>query len=377
MRNMQQQKVLYITYEYQDIKGGGVWNVMHGLSAHIAAWISFDIFLFRWSDKLQCFSGTLYINGVEAFTLEGSHDSAIRQLIKNSSYTVVHFMHTGKEPYEALHAVISEKINVKKIYSCHSILKYELTIRPNRTIDIQYESYILKHVDIIHVLNNSSRDWLLKCYPELADRSIVTIGNGITKVPDLSYEFQENEDPIVLCITRWSQGKGIEYLLDAIPMVLSEIPNAKFLLCGKKTESWEYNVGDYVNLIDGRCRKLGNAIKVYGWVGEKEKEMLYSYADICVVPSELEYFPYSVLEPMAYGKPVVCSDIAPHNDILGDQIKSTLYENANSVSMANAIKSLIVNRKLARTIGYEGRRRAREFFDWDLVVADYFRMYQL
>ncbi|MES2823532.1 MAG: glycosyltransferase family 4 protein [Pseudomonadota bacterium] len=377
MRDLQLQKVLYITYEYQDIKGGGIWNVMHGLSAHMSAWISFDIFLFRWSDELQCFSGTLYKNGVEAFALKSSHADAILQLIKESNYTVVHFMHTGKEPYEALNAIVSEKVSVKKIYSCHSILKYEQKIRPSRIIDIQYESYILEHVDIIHVLNNSSRDWLLECYPELVDRSIVIIGNGISRVPDLSHKFQPNEDPVVLCITRWSQGKGIEHLLDAIPMVLSEIPNTKFLLFGKKTESWEYNLSEYINLIDNRCRKLDDAIKVYGWVGEKEKKMLYSYADICVVPSELEYFPYSVLEPMAYGKPVVCSDISPHNEILGDQLKSTRYENANSVSMANVIKNLIVNQKLARNIGYEGLKRAREIFDWNLVVADYCRMYQL
>jgi glycosyltransferase involved in cell wall biosynthesis len=63
---------------------------------------------------------------------------------------------------------------------------------------------------------------------------------------------------------------------------------------------------------------VGNAARFLGSLGEEDLAVLYSHAGVFVLPSLYEGFGLPVLEAMACGTPVVCSNAGPLPEVAGD-----------------------------------------------------------
>ena len=86
-------------------------------------------------------------------------------------------------------------------------------------------------------------------------------------------------------------------------------------------------------------------------------------ADICVVPSVWqEACPLGVLEPMAYGKPVVGTRVGGIPELIEDAVTGLLVAPGDDVALADALRALLADPQRAARMGAEGRARvAREF----------------
>jgi glycosyltransferase involved in cell wall biosynthesis len=179
----------------------------------------------------------------------------------------------------------------------------------------------------------------------------------------------------VLCISRWSHGKGLEYLLDAIPHVAAVMPDVRFVLAGRKEDSWETDVASYVEKIDEKVRGLKDHIEVFGWIDEAQKASLCARAQVAVMPSEVEYFPYAILEPVAAGIPVVSSRIAGAREILEEGRHCLMYETTDSQHLAQHILTLLGNRALARQLADNAHKHVSTRYTWERISSLYKEMY--
>src|SRR6185436_11665062 len=92
----------------------------------------------------------------------------------------------------------------------------------------------------------------------------------------------------------------------------------QFVLVGRKYLSWEKDWYAYVLGIQRLSRRVGRRFTLLGWLSASQRDALFARADCCVMPSELEYYPYSVLEPAAAGVPLVCSDLPCLRELLSE-----------------------------------------------------------
>ena len=103
-------------------------------------------------------------------------------------------------------------------------------------------------------------------------------------------------------------------------------------------------------------------ITFLGHIPYKELPLLYNGASIFIMPSLCESFGLPILEAMACGCPVVCSNASSLPEIAGDS--TLLVDPKNPVEIANAIKSLFEDDKLRLRMINLGKNRSNEF-SWD------------
>jgi glycosyltransferase involved in cell wall biosynthesis len=118
--------------------------------------------------------------------------------------------------------------------------------------------------------------------------------------------------------------------------------------------------------------RLGVAddVRLLGWVSDADLEGLYALADAFAFPTLFEGFGLPVLEAMARGVPVACSDLPVLREVAGD---AAVMFDPRDVS---AIRSAIVQVLSGGADTAAGRERAARF-TWErtaeLTVASYER----
>jgi glycosyltransferase involved in cell wall biosynthesis len=176
-----------------------------------------------------------------------------------------------------------------------------------------------------------------------------------------------SDRPVVLSLSAKRPHKNLAGLLDALALIPPERrPIA--VLPGYPTP-YELELRDQAAAlaVDGDVRFLG-------WTSEEDVEGLFALAGAFVFPSFYEGFGLPVLEAMARGVPVACSDRSSLPEVAGDA--ALLFDPADPAAIAQAIERLLEDRELAARLAEAGRRRASEF-TWqrtaELTLAAYER----
>jgi len=166
--------------------------------------------------------------------------------------------------------------------------------------------------------------------------------------------------PLVVTVGHLTMQKGVKFLLTAATHVLREFPNAQFMVIGDGPQKHELEI---------MAEKFGIHKKVIftGWRDDARDIM--AAADVVVLPSMVEGLPYSVLEAMSAGKPVVSTMTGGIPEALLDRETGFLVPPKKSLALAQAIIYLLQNKDIAVQMGVAGRRRSEEQFDLKKTVA--------
>ncbi|MGD8752748.1 MAG: glycosyltransferase family 1 protein [Anaerolineales bacterium] len=160
---------------------------------------------------------------------------------------------------------------------------------------------------------------------------------------------------------------------------LTRLIDAWSLLVGERT-------GEYSLCIAGewderypepkrRVIQLGlqEQIKFLGPIKEQDLHGLYSAATIFVFPSLYEGFGLPVLEAMACGTPVACSNVSSLPEIV--ESAALLFDPNSYKSMAETLVSLIENRSLQDNLRELGFDQAKKY-TWQRTASETLRIYR-
>jgi glycosyltransferase involved in cell wall biosynthesis len=100
-------------------------------------------------------------------------------------------------------------------------------------------------------------------------------------------------------------------------------------------------------------------VRFLGWLGSAELEGLWALADAFVFPSLYEGFGLPVLEAMARGVPVACSDASSLPEIAGDA--ALLFDPHDLGAIAAATTRVLEDTELRDRLRAQGLRRAQGF----------------
>jgi len=113
-------------------------------------------------------------------------------------------------------------------------------------------------------------------------------------------------------------------------------------------------------------RGVGGDVRFLGWISGSELEGLWAIARAFVFPSLYEGFGLPVLEAMARGVPVACSDASSLPEVAGDA--AILFPASDESAIAHAVERLLEDRAEAERLRYAGRERVRDF-TWERTAA--------
>ena len=194
------------------------------------------------------------------------------------------------------------------------------------------------------------------------------VANGVDSSFFVPSEAHGSGDEIrVLFVSRLIEGKGLQYLIPAIPDISKKV----YTECGKNVRLVIVGDGPYREYLETLARGSG-AEGCVCFEGRKDKAQVLRYyqnADIFVLPSLSEGMPNVVLEAMACGLPIVMTPCEGSKELVTDNgIISPIDEFAD-----NLIK-LCVNDELRKKMGENSLRHVKEHFQWEGIARRYIKI---
>ena len=204
-------------------------------------------------------------------------------------------------------------------------------------------------------VSEATRDDLIRFYRLPAER-ISVVHHGIE--PEFFTLDRTRQEPFVLCVSTLHPHKNLDRLIRAYARRKREW---RLIFTGMR--------GFFAGELDALIEKLGvkDSVQLTGWIPHGQLLRLYATADAFVYPSTFEGFGMPVLEAMAAGIPVACSDIAPLREVAGDA--ALFFDPLSEDAIAAALDRIVTDRPLRVRLAQAGPERARQF-SWEKAARE-------
>jgi glycogen synthase len=162
-------------------------------------------------------------------------------------------------------------------------------------------------------------------------------------VPGTRTELVRDGLPLIVFAGRLEYEKGVQTILEALPMMDRLAPGVSLLVAG---------TGTYHPTLEARAAALGldGRVRFLGFVDEGRLRGLYSAADMVVVPSLYEPFGLVALEAMASGTPVLASDTGGLREIVDHEVTGLRFPPGAAGALAREAARVLTDRRLARRL---------------------------
>ncbi|MEE0945326.1 MAG: glycosyltransferase family 4 protein [Acutalibacteraceae bacterium] len=202
------------------------------------------------------------------------------------------------------------------------------------------EKVMVKCADEIIVLSESAKAYFKETY----NRETVLINNGIDKptikqANKITELYGLSSGEYICTVSRLTAEKGLHYLIEAYNNIKTD---KKLVIAGDTSDTDEY-----VASLKQMAADNSNIIFTGFISGDLLKE-IYSNAYIVVVPSDIEGMSLSLLEALAYGNAVLCSDI-PENTLVTED-KAIHFEKSNVLDLTEKLQILCDDEKKVENI---------------------------
>jgi glycosyltransferase involved in cell wall biosynthesis len=225
----------------------------------------------------------------------------------------------------------------------------------------------LRQVDRVICVSEALRDWVVRSLGVPTERA-VTIYNGLDPeggrpsrdAREVRRELQMGEGPILLAVGRLTEQKGHRYLLAALQSLLAEWPGLRCVIVGD---------GELREELPILAARLGVASAcVFTGVRADIPDLLQA-ADVVVLPSVSEGFPFVLLEALRAERPIVATCIEGVTELIQNERTGRLVPPRDAGALAGAVQALLRDPLGRRAMGDRGGRLVRDRFTADQMVA--------
>lgn len=120
---------------------------------------------------------------------------------------------------------------------------------------------------------------------------------------------------------------------------------------------------------------LDDELNYCGSVSGEKKQAFWRDAEVLLLPSYSEGLPYSILESLAFGVPVIASNVGGIPDAIEHNIHGLIIEPHSSRSLAEAIKEIAVDSNRLERMSTACRSKAEECYSIDNLVESFKPLY--
>ena len=264
------------------------------------------------------------------------------------------------------------KAGTKVIYTAHGFHFFKGAPLKNWLLFYPMERLCARFTDLLITINQEDYD--LAQRKMKAKRVVYVPGIGVDtqsfcgEERDLAALREElglsAEDQVVLSVGELSRRKNHKVVLEAVARI--PIPGVHYLICG---------IGPEEENLHRLAKDLGVGDRLHLLGFRRDIPKLLALADVYAFPSLQEGLPVALMEAMAAGKAVVCSNIRGNRDLIEPNFGGSVLEVTDANGFAQEIGRLLTTPSMAEKMGDYNRRRIQEF-DRTVVDAQMKTLYQ-
>jgi glycosyltransferase involved in cell wall biosynthesis len=231
------------------------------------------------------------------------------------------------------------------------------------------ESFLARHTSALVAVGARVRDDLLGVGIGRADQyTVISPGvepGGISpgREGQESWALAEGA-PVILFVGRLTRIKRFDRLIEAMDIVLQEVPDAVLVVIGE---------GDELEEARRLSKPLGASILFLGW--RSELGPAYAAADVVVLTSDSEGMPVSLIEAAMAGRPCVTTDVGSAGEVVTHGETGYVVP-PDPESIARALLTLLGDDDLRRRMGDTARRLAERHHSVRRFVSDHELLYR-
>lgn len=284
--------------------------------------------------------------------------------------------------YITTHAMLVPLLNILKdirtvlmIYDIHHLVpRRPIKYIPLALFDKYFSRLVLRRYDRLLIRTSFLIDPILKMGAKKDQIRITPSGIRSESLEEYNGGiFRKRygiDGPIILYLGRLHPMKGPQVLIKAVPKIIKDIPDAKFVFIGPDQVNYKKNlenlsrklhVEDYVHILD----------PIYNIT---EKMQAYASCDVFVLPSGYEGFGQVLVEAMAQKKPIVATNAGSIPNVVTDKKEGFLVNYGDYKELASKIKQILLSPELRRALGNEGRKKARQY-TYKILAAQLEKIY--
>ncbi len=174
-------------------------------------------------------------------------------------------------------------------------------------------------------------------------------------------ELNDVDSPIILFLSRMIQSKGINYLAESMPEILSKC-DAHFVFAGPGPEP-------VVKVAPENYTFLG-------YVPYENTPALHHISDIFILPSLYENFPINLLEAMISESGVISTDVGGIPEMITNGENGILIPFKDSTSIADSVIKLIENNELKKELAKNAKETVEKEFNMKSKIKDTVSYYE-
>jgi glycosyltransferase involved in cell wall biosynthesis len=233
-------------------------------------------------------------------------------------------------------------------------------------------NFLWRQSDGVVAISRAVKNWLVT--RRIPQEKIKVIHYGIEPErfrrsdPSRQNQWSVNRRPVIGSIGRLEPGKGHDCLIEAMPTILEQRPDASLLIAGHDPWGYGKNLREDIERL-----KLEKKVQLLGF--QNDVCSFLGALDVFAFASRSEGFGQVVIEAMAAGKPVVASKIPPLTEIIEDGETGLLVEPGDARGFANAIVWILSHTDQAEQMGKRGQERARSHFSAERMADETLSLY--
>jgi glycosyltransferase involved in cell wall biosynthesis len=297
-------------------------------------------------------------------------DLAVTTAVLNN-YDVVMVQHEfgifgGTDGDEVL--LLMSKIRVPVIVVLHTVL----------TSPTAHQRFILQRIielaDALVTMTNTGKENLLEHYN--VDPSLVhVIPHGSADLRSAHTKQVASGQPTILTWGLLSEGKGIEWGIDALAMLGDLTPKPRYVVAGQTHPKVKVREGEkYRNFLKERAVSNGVANDVQfvdKYMESEELKSLIQSADVILLPydSRDQVTSGVLVEAMVAGKPIISTRFPHATELLADG-SGALVDQFDPRGIAEALRLLLTDKFQANRMQSRSEKKADSFL-WPAVSKDY------
>lgn len=221
--------------------------------------------------------------------------------------------------------------------------------------------------DEVIAVSHGLVDYIAKTYGRQASyvpNGVALTGHGDNAVilSDLGLRPQK----YILAVSRLVHHKGLQHLIKAFKNIKSD---HNLVIVGAAAHTDDY-VAELKNLAADDARII--------FAGEQSGDnlaQLFSQAGLFVQPSESEGLSVALLEAMAYGLPVLVSDIPENLEAVGGYGWS--FANKDVADLTAKLQQWLDDPKAGQEIAKQAQNRVNSEYNWQNITSSTLKIYQL
>ena len=230
-----------------------------------------------------------------------------------------------------------------------------------------------------HVITSPSRRLAELCQHEMGFKqpfSVIPNPVDISQFAEVDYQSRLS-DQLILYVGKFQDIKNVKVLIQALPEVVKRFSQVKLRLIGSDTRTG-LSGSSYRKEMEKLARDLciEQHVEFFDMIPRKELTQHYQRARVAVIPSHFENFPYTCLEAMSCGCPVIASRVGGLTEMIEEGVSGLLFQKDDAFDLSEKIATLLSDADLAGRMGDAAALRARRNYAEEIVVPKILEVYR-